>query len=71
MQHDLVYKEYEKKFPQFSKHTKEWFPNGKDSIRVRIYGGSDFVFTYHSWMNWKFETVESFIETLKGENKMC
>ena len=70
MLHEDVYKNFKDKFPQYSKHITEWFPNGKDSIRVRMKYGSDFVFTYHNWTDWSFETVDSFINKLKGGRTM-
>lgn len=71
MKQEEVYQQFEKHFPQFSEHVEEWFPNGKDSIRVRIQSGSDFIFTYHNSWDWCLETVESFIKKLKGDYKMC
>ena len=70
MLHEDVYKKFEQQFPQYSKCISEWFPNGKDSIRVRAESGSDFIFTYHDWTNWRFETVDSFINGLKGGRTM-
>ncbi len=48
----------------------DWFPNGKNSIRVRIDGGSDFVFTYNNWTDWCYETVESHIRKMRGGANM-
>lgn len=70
MSHEKVYEWFESYFPQFSKHIVEWFPNGKDSIRVRRSGNQDFIFTFHGIDDWCFETVDSFIKKLKGEREM-
>ena len=44
-----------------------WFPNGKNSIRLRSHTKKDFIFTYHNKNTWRFETVESFLESIKVE----
>lgn len=46
-----------------------WFPNGKNSIRVRskVYG--EFIFTYKNKKEWKLESVESYLESIKVEVK--
>ena len=66
MTHVEVYKQFNKKFPEITKEVEDWFPNGKNSVRVRIKNGSDFVFTYNNWTDWCFETVDSFIKKLRG-----
>lgn len=66
MLHDDVYNCFTLYFPQISKHVIEWFPNGRNSVRVRRCDNQDFIFTYHDKNNWCFETVDSFIERLKG-----
>ena len=71
MSQEEVYNWFTLYFPQFAKHVTEWFPNGRNSVRIRQASGQDFVFTYRSKTDWRFETVESFIRTMKGENKMC
>lgn len=65
MSHEKLYTVFKKQFPHCSKWVEEWFPNGKDSIRIRVTDGSDLVFTYHNGINWRFETVDSFINGLK------
>lgn len=65
MLHDDVYKQFKQKFPQFSKQIIQWFPNGRNSIRVRRMDGQDFIFTYQGKQNYSLETVDSFIDRLK------
>lgn len=49
-----------------------WFPNGRNSIRIRQKNGQEFIFTYHSQKDWKFETITSFLNGMKGgKSKMC
>ena len=66
-----IYKQFIRQFPQYSKQVTGWFPNGRNSVRVRLYSGSDFIFTYQGNSDWCFETVDSFIRKLKGDKKMC
>lgn len=68
MTHDIVFGYFRKCIPQLSKPSKveQWFPNGKNSIRVRFEGGSEYIFTYYGDDCWCFETVEYFIRRLKG-----
>ena len=70
MKHEEVYKYFQTQFPNYDKYVNEWFPNGKNSVRVRIQGGSDFIFTYNNWMDWCFETVASYIPKMRGGTRM-
>lgn len=68
MSHDIILGYFRKCIPQCSKPTKikEWFPNGKNSIRIRFNDDSDYIFTYYGDGVWCFETVDCFIMRLKG-----
>lgn len=44
-----------------------WFPNGKNSIRLRMKDKREFIFTYHDEAHWQLETLDNFINRLKGE----
>lgn len=70
MKHVEVYENFERMFPERAIFVEDWFPNGKNSVRVRIKNGSDFIFTYNSWVDWCFETVESYIRKMKGGRQM-
>lgn len=70
MSHEKVYEWFESYFSQYSKYVVEWFPNGRNSIRVRQSNGHDFIFTFYEHNDWCFETVDSFIKRLKGEREM-
>ena len=68
MTHTNVFKRFQTMFPKLNYHDAIWFPNGKDSIRMRglyNFDGTkcDFIFTYHGKTNWRLETVDSFLET--------
>ena len=64
--HTEVYKWFKLYFPSFADHVETWFPNGKNSIRVRQTNKQEFIFTYNGPKNWCFETVESFLKRTKG-----
>lgn len=65
MLHDKVYKRFKQYFPLASKTIIQWFPNGKNSIRIRRMDGQEFVFTYYEKHNYRLETVDSFIKRLQ------
>lgn len=70
MTHNDVYKWFELYFPAYSGDNVDvWFSNGKNSIRVRQTNGQEFIFTYNGKDDWKFETVKSFLNTMKGGRK--
>lgn len=47
------------------KDIKEWFPNGRNSIRVVLNNGYQLILTYHSVNDWCVETRVSY------ENKLA
>lgn len=66
MSHSEVYKWFELYFPQYAGDKVEsWFQNGKNSIRIRQKNHQEFIFTFNNEGNWRFETVESFMNGLK------
>ena len=64
MVHTEVYKIFKKLLPAYAEQSTEYFPNGKNSIRVRINHG-DYIFTYSCAADWKFETIDSFLKNNK------
>jgi len=71
MAHGDVYKWFELYFPNYAGEKIEiWFPNGKNSIRIRQTNKQEFIFTYNGKDDWRFETVKSFIKGRKGEKVM-
>ena len=66
MSHSEVMKWFESYFPDYSGDRIDmWFPNGRNSIRIR----QEFIFTYHNQKDWKFETITSFLNGMKGGKK--
>lgn len=70
MKHVEVYEKLKEMFPKYVLYSEDWFPNGKNSVRVRIKDGSDFIFTYRSFNDWCLETVDSYIRKMKGGRQM-
>ena len=68
MAHGDVYKWFELYFTNNAGGNVEiWFPNGKNSIRVRQTNKQEFIFTYNGKDDWRFETAKSFIK--EGKEK--
>lgn len=65
MTHPRVYEEFKTYFPQYEQMMKLWFPNGKNSIRVRLNNGRELVFTYNGTNEWCFETVDNFLKRME------
>ena len=57
-----IYEWFKLYFPQFVEHVEAWFPNGKNSVRVRQTNGQEFIFSYNGQRDWRFETVDSFLK---------
>ncbi len=71
MAHGDVYKWFELYFPNYAGEKIEiWFPNGKNSIRVRQTNKQEFIFTYSGKDDWRLETAKSFAKGRKGEKVM-
>ena len=66
MTHTDLFKMFKTFFPLYAEMSKEYFPNGRNSIRVRMDGiNKDYIFTFHDKNDWKFETVNSFLKNNK------
>lgn len=73
MSHNQVYQLFRIVFPSYATDEVIWFPNGKNSIRLRgVKGfsvdGMDLIFTAdNNHLIWRLETIESFLKNMKGE----
>ena len=68
MSHIDVFKKFEELMPYFCEQVEEWFPNGFNSIRVRLENKREYIFTYSEENGFRFEDIGVFIDrTLKGE----
>ncbi|MFA7097643.1 MAG: methionyl-tRNA synthetase [Gammaproteobacteria bacterium] len=63
MTHNKVFEWFNLYFPIYAGDKIDtWFPNGKNSLRVRQTNGQEFIFTFNGHKDWKFETIDSFIK---------
>ena len=69
MSHEKVWQKFKERNGLVTDLVACWFPNGKNSIRVRLVGGGDLIFTYISKKKWKLETVDSYLDGTKVEVK--
>lgn len=69
MTHNCVYDIFEKKFNKIAGQIEVWFPNGKNSIRIRLDDKNEYIFTFNSESDWSLETVNSYLKRVKGESK--
>lgn len=70
MSHNEIYQMFTLYFPDYAKdRVKEWFPNEKSSVRIRQKNEQEFVFTYLSKTDWRFETIDSYIKGLLVKNR--
>lgn len=49
---------------------KEWFPNGKNSVRVELKNGFQYVLTFNSVKDWCLETRVSYENRLSEKAKL-
>lgn len=66
MVHTKVFEQFKQLFPEYLEMLSIWFPSGKNAIRVRKLDGKEFIFTFNGSNNWRFETVDSYIKSMKG-----
>ena len=69
MEHNTVFMYFKTLFPKQAEDANSWFPNGKDSIRVRVKDAGEYIFTYHATYDWRFETVDSYLNGMKRKEK--
>ena len=65
MAHKIIFEKFKSIFPHYSEIVDSWFPNGKNSVRIRFIGHrQDIVFTYSNTHDWRLETLDSFIKSM-------
>jgi len=69
MVHSAVFNYFKECLPDIVKKVETYFPNGRNSIRVRQRNGQEFIFSVNGPKEWKFETVDQFLADMKGEKK--
>lgn len=56
-------------FPQYSAHVVSWYPHEKNSVRIKQSNGAEFIFTYKSKNDWRFETLKSYTKKPKSKGE--
>lgn len=69
MFHSDIYKFFKECLPACAENITEYFPSGKNAIRVRQANGQEFIFSYNEPKVWRFETVGQFMADMKGDKK--
>ena len=62
--HEDLFEEYRQLCHVDDKYILEWFPCGKDSIRVKFTDGKEVIWTLKGPENWSIESVEHFCRRL-------
>lgn len=70
MTHTAVLKYFKEMFPTYFENSTIWFPNGKNSIRVRMNNQRDLVFTIDTKERWRFETLGQYLDRMDIERKL-
>jgi hypothetical protein len=66
MLHSELIKRYQGIFRYSAQDVDVWFPNGKDSIRVRLKKNrEEQIFTYKDEKTWQLETVTNFLKNIR------
>ena len=66
MVHSKVFECFQEHLPAFAEKVETYFPNGKNSIRVRQKDGKEFIFSFNGEKTWRFETIDQFLAGMKG-----
>ena len=71
MTHNKVFEKGAELLPTYfaEKVVDVWFPNGRNSVRIRHYNRKEYIFTFNGPDEWSFETVKNFLERKEIELK--
>ena len=61
MTHKALFDIYKMLLGGFLGSVETWFPNGKNSIRVRLTTRQEVIFTYTNDKKWRIETIDMFL----------
>lgn len=70
MIHTIIIEIFKQNFPQYKDNITEWYPNGKNSIRVKLKDKTEIVYTHNSDRNWSLESKKHFINKLNEQIKL-
>lgn len=65
--HTDIFEKFESIFPDLAKNVTDWFPCGKNGIRVRMQLMDEYVFIYNDCSCWSYETIDSYIRKIRGD----
>lgn len=63
MPHNEIYERFKILFPLYPIGASLWSPAGEDAIRIKLDKHMQFIFTFKGDRNWKFETIDSFLNS--------
>lgn len=69
MSHPEILNKFYRMFPDRGVDIVIWFPNGRNSIRMRNSWNEEFIFTFNGPKDWRLETVDSFLNQNRKETK--
>lgn len=64
MTHKSIFNSFKSRFPDIEEHSEIWFPNGKNSVRIRLKDGREIVYTCNDKDDWRLESLDSFIKRI-------
>lgn len=67
MTHTEIIKKFIEVYPICTDEIKCWFPSGKNCIRIRTFAYGEIMFTYKSKKEWRIESVDSYLNSIKVE----
>lgn len=60
-----IYRKFLYYFPKYKDITEKYYSNGRNSIRIVVNDGSEYIFVYTNGKNFRFETFNSYKKRLK------
>lgn len=65
MSHTEILRKFKEIFRIKDETIDTWYPNGKNSVRVKLITYEDLIFTFISEDDWRVETLKSFFISAK------
>lgn len=66
MSHLEIFNKFKNLMPIYGDKVVKWFPNGPNKIRVELSTHEIFIFSWYKDGSWRFETLSSFLDSMKG-----
>lgn len=68
MTHQKLIEQFKAIFPEMGAKVIEWYPTGKDCVRLRFTDYTELIFTFSGYMTWSLETVSTFTSRINVKN---